>query len=64
MKSKTQCITEGGNSPTVVQTKSKASPSQMLSRKALGPVSQRPQARPLKLSEVSTAREMKMRDPS
>lgn len=64
MKSKTQCITEGSNSPTVVQTKSKASPSQTVSRTALGPVSQRPQTRPLKLSEVSMAREMKLRDHS
>ena len=64
MKSKTQCIAEGVNTSTVVQTKSKVSPSQTASRKALGPVSQRPQVRPLKISEISTIQEMKMPDPS
>ena len=64
MKSKTHCIAEGVNTSTVVQTKSKVSPSQTASRKALGPVSQRPQVRPLKISEISTIQEMKMPDPS
>ena len=64
MKSKTQCIAEGINTSTVVQTKSKVSPSQTVSRKALGLVSQRPQVRELKISEVSTIQEMKMPDPS
>ena len=64
MKNKTQCITEGVNTSTLVQTKSNAYPSQTVSRKTLGPVSQRLQARPMKISEISTIQEMKMPDPS
>ena len=64
MKSKTQCIAEGINPSAVVQNGSKASPSKTTSRRALGPVAQRPQLSPVKLSEVTTTREMKMRDPS
>ena len=64
MKSKTECIAEGVNTGAVLQTKSKASPSQTVTRKALGPVSQHQQLHPLKLSEVSTIQEMKMRDPA
>ncbi len=64
MKNKTQCIAKGVNTSTLVQTKSNAYPSQTISRKALGPVSQRLQARPMKISEISTIQEMKMPDPS
>ena len=64
MKSKTQCIAEGINPSAVVQNGSKASPCKTTSRRALGPVAQRPQLSPVKLSEVTTTREMKMRDPS
>ena len=64
MKSKTQCIAEGINPSAVVQTGSKVSPIKTTSRRALGPVAQRPQLSPVKLSEVTTTREMKMRDPS
>ena len=64
MKSKTECIAEGVNTGAVLQTKSKASPSQTVTRKALGPVSQHQQLHRLKISEVSTIQEMKMRDPA
>ena len=59
MKIKTACIAEGENASTVVETRAKTSHSPNF---ASVPATLRPQARPMKISEISTIQEMKMSD--
>lgn len=62
MKSKTECIATGDYG--TVMSRPVTTTGQATSRRHLGPVGHRREMTPVKFSELTIAREMKMRDPS